>query len=162
MSQAFLDLRRAALLLWALLRFGGGPLLRAILHRPARGDSGPVRLRLAFESLGITYLKLGQFLAMRFDVLPAAYCQELARLFDTVPPIPFEAIRATVEAELGQPLDVVFPTFERESLAAGSIAQVHRARTRDGEDVAVKVQRPGIRRVFDADMRNFRRLGSLI
>lgn len=162
MKQARLDWQRAALLIWAMLRFGSGPLLRSLFRRPARGDSGPVRLRLAMESLGITYLKFGQFMAMRFDVLPAEYCQELATLFDTVPPVPFEVARATVEAELGKPLGACFAEFTPEALAAGSVAQVHRARTLNGEPVAVKIQRPGIRPIFEADMRNFLRLGRMI
>ncbi|MGE3912654.1 MAG: AarF/UbiB family protein, partial [Chloroflexota bacterium] len=150
LGRASLDLRRAALAIRALIRFGSGPFLRGLLRLPPRGPSGPVRLRLAFESLGVTYLKLGQFLAMRFDVLPAAYCQELGTLFDGVPPSPFETARAMVEEELGKPLDVLFASFEREALAAGSIAQVHRARTPEGRDVAVKVQRPRIRQIFEA------------
>ena len=162
LGRALLDLRRAALLIWTIARFAGGPLLRGLLHLPPRGPSGPVRLRLAMESLGVTYLKLGQFLAMRFDVLPAAYCQELGALFDNVPPTPFETARDVVESELAQPLNALFASFERESLAAGSIAQVHRARTHDGRDVAVKVQRPGIRRLFEADTRNLRRLAALV
>ena len=158
LGRAFLDLRRAALLIVAVVRFGGGPLLRKLFRLAPRPPSGPVRLRLAMESLGVTYLKLGQFLAMRFDLLPAAYCQELGTLFDQVPPEPFEAARQLVESELGRPLDDLFASFERESLAAGSIAQVHRARTHEGREVAVKIQRPGIRRIFEADMRDLRRL----
>lgn len=153
-----LDLRRLGLLLWAVVRFGGGPLLRTIFRRPMRNPSGPVRMRLAFESLGITYLKLGQFLAMRFDLLPPAYCQELSQLFDRVPPMPFQTVKDTVEHELGQTLDRLFASFEEEPLAAGSVAQVHRARTNEGDLVAVKVQRPGIRAIFDADLRIFLRL----
>lgn len=162
LGRALLDLRRAALLIWTIARFAGGPLLRRLLHLSPGGSSGPVRMRLAMEHLGITYLKLGQFLAMRFDVLPAAYCQELGALFDSVPPIQFETARAVVESELGQPLNALFASFDRESLAAGSIAQVYRARTHDGQDVAVKVQRPGIRRLFEADTRNLRRLAALV
>lgn len=162
LGRALLDLRRAALLFVAVARFAGGPTFRRLLHLAPRGPGGPVRLRLAMESLGVTYLKLGQFLAMRFDVLPAAYCQELGTLFDKVPPTPYETARQVVESELGQPLAVLFASFERESLAAGSIAQVHRARTHEGREIAVKVQRPGIRRIFDADMRNLRRLATLV
>lgn len=162
LMRVLLDLRRATLLVRAVAQFAVGPLLRQLLHLAPRGPGGPVRLRLAMESLGVTYLKLGQFLAMRFDILPTAYCQELGTLFDKVPPSSFETARAVVESELGQPLDVCFASFERESLAAGSIAQVHRARTHDGRDVAVKVQRPGIRQLFDADMRNLRRLATLV
>ncbi|MCC7367468.1 MAG: AarF/ABC1/UbiB kinase family protein [Chloroflexi bacterium] len=161
LSRALLDLRRATLAVVVLPRFGGGPFLRRLVGLPPRGPSGPVRLRLALERLGITYLKLGQFLAMRFDVLPAAYCQELGNLFDGVPAGPVETARALVEAELGRPIDQLFAEFDSDALAAGSIAQVHRARTLDGQHVAVKVQRPGIRRIFAADMRNLRRVATL-
>lgn len=158
------DLWRAALVILAIVRFATVPWLRRVLRLPGRhrDPSGPVRLRLAMESLGVTYLKLGQFLAMRFDVLPAAYCQELGTLFDKVPPVPFEAARQIVESELGRPVDALFASFDREALAAGSIAQVHRARTHAGREVVVKIQRPGIRRIFEADMRNLRRLATLV
>ena len=161
-GRALLDVQRAVLLVIAIARFAGPPMLRRLFRLRPRGPSGPVRLRLAMESLGVTYLKLGQFLAMRFDVLPAAYCQELGNLFDKVPPTPFETARQVVESELGQPLNALFASFERASLAAGSIAQVHRARTHHDQDVAVKVQRPGIRRIFESDVRNLRRLATLI
>src|SRR5215207_6985581 len=99
LRRALLDVWRAVLLIYAIARF-----------------AGPVRLRLAMESLGVTYLKLGQFLAMRFDILPAAYCQELGTLFDSVPPAPFDTARQVVEAELGKPVDTLYASFERESL----------------------------------------------
>lgn len=129
--------------------------------RAARGQSRHARLRTAFEQLGLTYLKLGQFLAMRFDILPAEVCRELEKLFESVSPVPFEAAREAVERELGAPLERLYSQFDREPLASASVAQVHTARLPDGTPVAVKVQRPGIERIFLADMRNLWRAASL-
>jgi ubiquinone biosynthesis protein len=156
MPDALLTARRLATLAWALIRFGL-PLLGRRIVRPRRGDPElPVRFRRALEEMGLTYLKLGQYLAMRFDILPAEVCRELGRLFDEVPPMPFETSRAVVEQELAGPLEQRFARFDSQPLAAASVAQVHRAATLDGEEVAVKVQRPGITRVFETDIRILR------
>jgi ubiquinone biosynthesis protein len=157
-----LDLQRAVLLIWLILRYGTGPAVRGLLRLPPRGPSVGERLRISLERLGITYLKLGQYLALRHDILPPDVVQELARLFENVPPMPFDVVRSVVEAELGGPLERFFPTFSRDSIAAASIAQVHEARTTDDTRVAVKVQRVGLDRILAADLRNLRRLGWLI
>ncbi len=114
--------------------------------------SGPVRTRLALEELGGAWVKLGQMLAMRFDLLPAAYCNELFKLLNQVRPFPYEQVRQIVREELGGWPEEVFHDFERESFAAASIGQVHRAVLESGETVAVKVQRPGIREVLRSDI----------
>lgn len=162
MLLAFLDLERIVRLIWVGAKYGASPLLRWLLGLPPRGPSAGVRLRRAFEELGITYLKLGQFLTMRFDVLPAEVCAELNKLFETVPPMPFQTARRVVETELNAPLETLFLSFEREPIAAASVAQVHSARTVTNELVAVKIQRKNIDRLFAADMRNLRRLARLI
>lgn len=151
---ARLRLRRATLLIWTAIRYGANPLARKILRLPKSTTSNPVRLRLAFERLGLTYLKLGQYLASRFDLLPEDVCRELGKLFETVPPIPFETARAVIESELGAPLDQLFSRFDEKPIAAASVGQVHEAFTKTGDRVAVKVQRPGIERVFRADIKN--------
>src|SRR4249919_310584 len=123
------------------------------LHLPG-GDrrSGPIRLRLAFQRLGGAWVKLGQMLALRFDLLPAAYCDELFKLLNQVEPFSYAEVREIVRQELGDDPEVVFGSFAPESFAAASIGQVHRAVLHSGEAVAVKVQRPGIRTTLAADI----------
>jgi ubiquinone biosynthesis protein len=124
--------------------------------------NGAVRLRVLFETLGMTYLKFGQFLALRFDLLSPEVRGELEKLFEGVQPIPFPEVRRAIEHELKAPLEQLFATFSREPIASASIAQVHEARTASDERVAVKVQRPGVDQVFASDMRWLGRLATLI
>jgi predicted unusual protein kinase regulating ubiquinone biosynthesis (AarF/ABC1/UbiB family) len=123
------------------------------LHLP-RTDrrSGPVRMRLAFERLGGAWIKLGQMLALRFDILPAAYCDELFKLLNQVAPFDYADVREIIRHELGGEPESVFLSFAPESFAAASIGQVHRAVLHNGDVVAVKVQRPGIRETLQADI----------
>jgi ubiquinone biosynthesis protein len=102
------------------------------------------RLRLAFQILGPTYIKLGQILSSGDGVFPPELVSEFRLLRDRVPPEPFEAVRAVVEEDFDAPLEQVFSRFDRQPLAAASIAQVHSATLRSGEDVVVKVQRPAV------------------
>jgi predicted unusual protein kinase regulating ubiquinone biosynthesis (AarF/ABC1/UbiB family) len=115
------------------------------------GD-GPERLAADLERMGPTYIKLGQLLSTRVDLLPAAYTEALTRLRDDVEPFPFEQVAETVEVELGAPLRSLFSEFDEAPIAAASLAQVHRARTRNGRDVVVKVQRPEVRETVRGDM----------
>ena len=115
-------------------------------------EPGAVRMRLAIEELGGAWVKLGQMLAMRFDLLPPAYCSELLKLLGQVRPFSYDEVRSIVTAELGAPPEEVFASFEQKSFAAASIGQVHRAVLHTGERVAVKVQRPGIRGDFRSDI----------
>lgn len=110
------------------------------------------RIRTVVEELGPTYVKLGQVLSTRSDLVPPDVLIELAKLQDRVGPFPFEAVRSIVEAELGRPLETVFESFDSAPIASGSLGQVHRARL-NGQDVAVKVQRPEIRETIEADIR---------
>jgi ubiquinone biosynthesis protein len=157
-----LRLLRLGALCWTLGRYGLGPLFRRLLHLGPSGPSVPVRVRLAFESLGLTYLKLGQYLAMRFDILPPDICRELGHLFEGVPPMAPEAVAQVIKSGLGAPADQLFASFEAEPLAAASVAQVHIAYTKDGQKVAVKVQRVGIRGVLVADTSNLRLVTRLV
>ncbi len=106
----------------------------------------------AAEALGGTLIKAGQFASSRPDLLPAAYIEELSSLQDRVPPQPAGVIEEAVARELGRPIDEVFSSFDREPVAAASIAQVHRATLLDGREVAVKVQYPGIQDLIEADL----------
>lgn len=110
------------------------------------------RLRRAFQKLGPTYVKLGQILSSGEGLFPAELVGEFRLLRDRVPPEPFEIIRVVVEEELGAPLTEVFEHFERDPLAAASIAQVHAARLKTGEKVVVKVQRPAVAGLVRADL----------
>src|SRR5205807_9119379 len=102
------------------------------------------------ERMGPTFIKLGQLLSTRADILPPPYLDSLARLQDSLEPFPFETVRDTIEDELGVRLSRVFDEFDETPLAAASLGQVHGATLRGGRAVVVKVQRPGIRRqVFD-------------
>lgn len=110
------------------------------------------RLRRTMERLGPTFAKLGQALSVRPDLIPPSYAAELAKLQDDMEPFPFADVRAQIEDAFGEPLAEVFPVFDETPVAAASIGQVHMAELSDGTPVAVKVQRPGIREVIDADL----------
>ncbi len=110
------------------------------------------RLRFALQELGPIYVKFGQILSTRRDLLPPEIADELAGLQDDVPPFPSDQARAIVEAELGAPVTELFAEFEDRPLASASIAQVHAARLHSGEQVVAKIVRPGIREQIDRDL----------
>ena len=112
----------------------------------------PKEVRETFEELGLVFLKLGQVLALRRDLLPAAYINELLLLHDQLPAMDIDVVRATVELELGAPLNKLFSAFGETPLAAATIAQVHEATMQDGRHVAVKVQRPGLKAIIATDI----------
>jgi ubiquinone biosynthesis protein len=114
--------------------------------------SRPERLRLVFEELGPTFIKLGQLLSTRPDLIPAEYLDELAKLQDDIPPFSVDEVRSIFRDELGCLPDDLFHYFDSEPLAAASIGQVHRARLDDGAEVVVKVQRPGIENIIAVDL----------
>lgn len=121
-----------------------------------------VRLRLALEALGPIFVKFGQVLSTRRDLLPADVADELARLQDRVPPFPAAQAKAMVEAAFARPLEAMFASFEAEPVASASIAQVHFATLLDGREVAVKVLRPGMLAVIDDDLSLMRTLARWI
>jgi ubiquinone biosynthesis protein len=114
--------------------------------------SAPERLRMAFEELGPTFIKLGQLLSSRSDLLPEEYVRELSKLQDQVTPLPFTVIKNSVERELNSTLSELFSSFEEMPLASASIGQVHAAVLNTGENVVVKVQRPGIDTLIKTDV----------
>ena len=119
-----------------------------------RGPQPPraVRIRRALEELGPIFVKFGQILSTRRDLLPEDVADELASLQDRVPPFPGRQARTIVEHALGSPVDTLFADFEETPLASASIAQVHSATLRDGREVVVKVVRPGIEAVIRRDV----------
>ncbi|HHJ37851.1 MAG: ubiquinone biosynthesis protein UbiB [Methylothermaceae bacteria B42] len=121
----------------------------------------PQRIRRALEEMGPTFIKLGQILATRVDLFPPDWIAEFEKLQDEVPPLPFEQIRPQLEEDLGAPVDTVFAKFETEALAAASLAQVHRARLFSGEEVIVKIRRPGVVELVEADLRLLARLARI-
>lgn len=113
------------------------------------------------RDIGPVAVKFGQILAMRSDLLEPEWIAALSRLQDRVPPLPFDAVRPMIEEAVGGPIESCFSRFDEEAIAAASIAQVHAATLLDGRDVIVKVRRPGIERIVDADLRILRRLARI-
>lgn len=120
--------------------------------RPAEGAAHAEELAADLEKMGPTFIKLGQLLSTRADILPVSYLKSLSRLQDDVAPVPFDKIEAIIAVELGVRMSRAFSEFEHTPLAAASLGQVHRATLRDGRAVAVKVQRPGIRKEVMGDL----------
>jgi ubiquinone biosynthesis protein len=131
-------------------RMGRVP-VSAHVRQAARGHTRAVRLRLAFEELGPTFIKFGQLLSTRPDLISEEFSQELEKLQDQVAPIAGDKIVEVIEEELGRKVEDLFKEFDREPIAAGSIAQVHKAVLHDGREVAVKVRRPGIVQLIHTD-----------
>ena len=122
----------------------------------------PARARRVLEELGPTFIKLGQVLATRVDLFEPEWIAEFGKLQDSAPPIPYADVLQQLAEDLGAPPEKIFAAFDPEPLAAASIAQVHRARLEDGSEVVVKVRRPGIRSVVEADLRWLMRLAELV
>lgn len=123
--------------------------------------SPPVQVRKALEELGPTFVKLGQILAGRADMFGPEWIAEFEKLHSHVQPLPLELLRPQLREDLGDEPEAVFAYFDPEPLAAASIAQVHRAQLQDGTEVIVKIRRPGIREVIEADLRLLDRLVAL-
>jgi ubiquinone biosynthesis protein len=121
-----------------------------------------VRLRMVLEELGPTFIKLGQMLSTRADVLPAEFIKELIKLQDEVPPFSFDDAKTIIEAELNAPLATYYSSVNPVPLAAASIGQVHRAVTVEGEEVVIKVQRPGIKKSIEVDLEIMLHLATLV
>jgi ubiquinone biosynthesis protein len=163
------DLNRLRQIGSVLVRHGLGDLVRRLGMSNALARAGhalhiehadalsrlspPAQLRRALEELGPAFVKLGQILASRADLLEPAWIEELSRLHNAVPALPLDALRPQLREDLGDEPEAVFARFDVEPLAAASIAQVHRAALADGTEVAVKIRRPGIVEIIEADLR---------
>ena len=122
----------------------------------------PIRIRMVFEELGPTFIKFGQLLSLRPDLIPQEFVDEFQKLQEDVPPVSFESIKQQIESELGAPLETIFSSFEENAYAAASIAQVHKAVLPDGQQVMVKVQRPKIEQIIGTDINILFQLAHLI
>lgn len=121
-------------------------------HLSQDQQTTPVKLRQAFEQLGPSFVKIGQILSTRSDLLPEAYIRELSKLQSSVPPLNKEEVMTAIRRELPSGLSDSFLDFSEEPLASGSVAQTHRARLLSGQEVIVKIQRPGIDEVVKEDI----------
>lgn len=132
-------------------------------HRTEREErhTRAERARMVIEELGPTFIKMGQILSTRPDLVPVDFIQELSRLQDKVPSFSIAEVRRIVHQETGQSIDDLFAYFDPAPLASASIGQVHRARLLDDEEVAVKIQRPGIRRIVEVDLEIMLHLATL-
>ena len=172
---AFKQMQRYRQVVAVFTRYGFGEFLGLIriweyiniekkfLHRERQLEtlSVPQRLRLALEELGPTFVKLGQMLSTRPDIVPHNFIVELEKLQNRVAPIPTEIARRVIESELKKPISEIFSSFDDQPLAAASLAQVHRA-SRNGNDLVVKVQRPNITQVIEVDLEIMHNLAALM
>jgi ubiquinone biosynthesis protein len=174
MLNAVRDLGRAHDIASVLIRYGFGSFVRGLGMGKAIERAGralhwqhveeyvrldtPQRIRHVLEELGPTFIKLGQILATRVDLFPPQYITEFEKLQDQVPPIPFEELLPQLEEDLGGTVDQLFSEFDRQPLAAASIAQVHKAVLKDGTPVILKIRRPGLRKLIEADLRLLQRI----
>jgi ubiquinone biosynthesis protein len=145
-----------------LVRAGMGRLLPfqwGLFSHPRRDEpySGPEHLRMAFEDLGPTFIKLAQILSTRADLIGTEYASELARLQSAVPPVPFPDVARVLDEELSEPHGRVFATFDTEPIGSASIGQVYRATLHSGQAVVVKIQKPGVRTTVGMDLAILRR-----
>ena len=171
------DLGRLQEIASVLIRYGFGDMVRRIGLAGALEKAGrllhwhgpqamahmapPERVRRALEDLGPTFVKLGQVLATRVDLLPPEWIAELGKLQNAVPALPFERVRPQLVEDLGAEPEAVFARLEQVPLAAASLAQTHRAWLADGEAVVLKIRRPGIRDTVEADLRLLARLAEI-
>lgn len=139
-----------------------GEIVRVLLRNKAHKGMDPEKLCRILEDLGPTFVKLGQIMSSRPDILPKEYCLRLERLRTNVNPMPFEEVAAALERELGRPVSEVFPVLDPEPLGSASIAQAHRAETAEGRPVVVKIQRPNIREIMFRDLKLLRRAAGLV
>ena len=176
-SRTYRHLNRYRHILAVLLKHGFGELVESLRidqylevglqmiskKRPPREEplTRPQRVRMALEELGPTYIKLGQVLSTRPDLIPVEFIEELSKLQDSVPPFPFADAETIIQRELGAPSSDVFDRIDVEPAASASIGQVHRARLKNGDEAAVKIQRPGIRAVIEVDLEIMLHLATL-
>lgn len=155
-SNRIRGIRHFGLISRVLIKHGMGEIADRLKGRPGTkmtsGLPDPARIRRTLEELGPSFIKLGQLMSTRADLFPPEYIHELVKLQDQVPPVPFDDIRRQIESELKKPLNQLFDSIDETAMAAASVAQVHTARLKTGEKVAVKVIRPGIEKRIRKDL----------
>ena len=167
-GSAFRHIKRFRQIISILIKYGFGDILKILkidrylisglkLGKSRRDKSlsslpRPVRVRMALEELGPTFIKIGQLLSTRPDLVPLEFLQEIEKLQDNVATFPYEEVEKIISEETGKNINDIFSYFEQEALAGASIGQVHRAKLISGEDVVVKVRRPGIKRTIEVDL----------
>jgi ubiquinone biosynthesis protein len=166
-NRTYRHLRRYRSIIGTLVKYGFGDVLERMrleyyirLRRKFPGASAktietiarPQRIRMVFEELGPTFIKLGQLLSIRADVLPLEYVEEFSKLLDDVPSFPAPKAIEIIEKELNAKIEDCFKEFDPKSISAASIAQVHQAITREGKEVVIKIQRPGIESTIEEDI----------
>lgn len=163
------DRERFAEVLQVASRFGLGVLLSRLGVADRAADPTYIeprtlarRTREALEALGPTFVKLGQIMATRSDLLPAQWIAELEELHSRAPTLPFEDLRPAVEAALGEAPEEAFAWFDAEPIAAASMAQVHRATLHNGREVVLKIRRPDVRPRMEADLRLIAQLAGIV
>ncbi|MGR9099119.1 MAG: ABC1 kinase family protein, partial [Gammaproteobacteria bacterium] len=172
------DLSRAHDVATVLIRYGFGGIVQSMGLGPALERLGrklhwqygeehasldtPQRVRRVLEDLGPTFIKMGQILATRMDLFPPAYIAEFEKLLDEVPSVPFEELLTQLEEDIEGKIDRVFLSIDRKPLAAASLAQVHKAVLKNGTPVVLKIRRPGIRKIVEADLRLLGRLAEVV
>ena len=171
--------RRYSAILSVLMKYGFGDLVDTLNIRehvenvrnkvsrqraePVERLSRPERVRMVLEELGPTFVKMGQILSTRADLVPLEYVREMSKLQDAVPAFPYENVKEIILAETGKAPGAIFHVFQRKPIAAASIGQVHRAVLKDtGQEVAVKIQRPDIQRTVEVDLDILRHLATLL
>ena len=166
MKQGYKNIRRLHRIVATLIKYGFGAVVSELnvvpffsviqkvlfFRRAAKSESVPVRIRLVLEELGPTFIKLGQVASTRADLLPHDWVEEFKKLQDMVPPAPYKDIKTVVERSLKGTIEEKFATFDEIPVASASIAQVHLATLKDGTKAAVKVKRPKIGPVIEADI----------
>jgi len=171
------DLGRVQDLTSLLIRYGFGDVARRLGLGRALENAGrllhwaeaeelarlepPQRIRRLLEDMGPSFVKLGQILATRIDLLPQDYIDEFSKLQDRAPPLPFDTLKAVLEQDLGAPLEELFAEVDPAPVGAASLSQVHLARLKTGARVVLKIRRPGVRKVVEADLRLLKRLAEI-
>ena len=177
-SRTYRHIERYRQILSVLFKYGFGDMIDALhigryieialpkrirrQHELVEKFTLPERVRMAMEELGPTFIKMGQILSTRTDLIPMEFIIQFERLQDEVPPFPYEDVKNTIESELKAPIATIFQDFDETPVAAASIGQVHRATLVSGEDVAVKVQRPDIKKTIEVDLEIMLHLATLL